>query len=94
MHLLRLFLTTWFSLAIVTASLLFWLCKRAAATVEDSDKWFSPQRAPDRDGQPHRLSLLTYSVQSSSPFALTVTTRFTAVRILLFLLSQEDAAVC
>jgi hypothetical protein len=87
MHLLRLF-TTWFSLAIVTVSLLFWLCKRTAATVEDSDKWFSPQR-PERDNL-RRLSLLTYSVQGSFGVVINCDT---VVGILLFLLSQADAAV-
>jgi hypothetical protein len=53
MHLIRLFLTAWLALGVVTAFLLFWLCKRTAAPVEDSNKFFSPQRAEMRtDNRP------------------------------------------
>jgi hypothetical protein len=48
MYLFRLFLTAWLALGAVTAFLLFWLCKRTAAPVEDSNKFFSRQRAEVR----------------------------------------------
>src|ERR1700732_4869913 len=35
MHFLRLFLTAWLTLGTVTVFLLYWLCKRTAATVKD-----------------------------------------------------------
>jgi hypothetical protein len=48
MHLFRLFLTAWLTFGAVTAFLLFWLCKRTAATVEGSHQFFSPQPAEVR----------------------------------------------
>jgi len=47
MHLLRLFLMAWLSLGILTVFLLFWLCKRTAATVSKGTgrPIFPPQRA-------------------------------------------------
>ena len=38
MYLLRLFLTAWLALGIVTVFFLFWLCKRTAAVVKESDQ--------------------------------------------------------
>ncbi len=45
MHLLRLFLTAWLALGIVTVSFLFWLCMRTAAKDKNSTEFFSSERA-------------------------------------------------
>ena len=45
MHFLRLFLMAWLALGFVSVLFLFWLCKRTAATVEDSGGSFSPTRS-------------------------------------------------
>jgi hypothetical protein len=45
MHLLRLLLKAWLVLGTVSVFLLFWLCKRTAATIRDPDDQFSPPDA-------------------------------------------------
>jgi hypothetical protein len=48
MHFLRLFLTAWLALGIVSPFFLFWLfglSKRNAETAKEPGKLFSPQRA-------------------------------------------------
>jgi len=53
MHLLRLFLTAWLTLGIVSVFFLFWLCKRSVVTDQEPGRLvsFGPQSTDNSSGE-------------------------------------------